>query len=96
MRYPTTCSCLGLNALLALPTKEGGNKGIEFKKGAINAVQRKKIYTEEFSLGILNNTVADISPYYCVYTHKMTFFPFLSFLPYTKVRPSLSLLPLSL
>ena len=35
MRYPTTCSCLGLNALLALPTKEGGNKGIEFKKGAV-------------------------------------------------------------
>ena len=28
-------SCLGFNALLALPTKEEGNKGIKSKKGAI-------------------------------------------------------------
>ena len=28
------CSCLGFNALHALPTKEGGNKGINSKKGA--------------------------------------------------------------
>ena len=28
------CSCLGFNGLLALPTKEGGNKGISSKKGA--------------------------------------------------------------
>ena len=33
------CSCLEFNDLLALPTNEGGlggNKGIKFKKGAVN------------------------------------------------------------
>ena len=29
------CSCLGFNDLLALLTKEGGNRGIKSKKGAI-------------------------------------------------------------
>ena len=29
------CSCFGFIDLLALPTKEGGNKGIKYKKGAI-------------------------------------------------------------
>ena len=30
------CTCLEFNDLLALPTKEWGNKGIKLKKGAVN------------------------------------------------------------
>ena len=37
------CSCLGFNALLALTTKEGGNKGIKSKKGAIKCCKEIKI-----------------------------------------------------
>ena len=37
------CSCLDFNALLALPAKEGGNKGIKFKKGAVNCCKERKI-----------------------------------------------------
>ena len=36
------CSCIGFNALLALPTKEGGNKGIKSKKGAIKWCKKKQ------------------------------------------------------
>ena len=37
------CACLGLNALLALQTKEGGNKGIKSKKRATIAATKQKL-----------------------------------------------------
>ena len=41
------CSCLGFNGLLALPTKEGGNKGIKSKKGAMKCCKENSYLGEK-------------------------------------------------
>ena len=46
------CSCFGFNALLALPTREGGNKGIKFNKGARNCCYKIKISPSIFTIDI--------------------------------------------
>ena len=45
------CSCLGFNGLLALPTKEGRNKGIKSKKGAINCCYENKNFFPNSNAG---------------------------------------------
>ena len=50
------CACLGLNALLALQTKEGGNTGIKSKKRAINCCYETKITAPILMSGVYTSS----------------------------------------